>query len=87
MRAARLPLALAIFVLAVACQPTASPGSSESPGIAPDLEPSSTPEAPLDTTSPIAPKVEPTASPEQPIEVSPLIAPAVPSEAPETPIQ
>ena len=85
MHTRRIGLWIALVLLAAACQATASPVPSSSPpgasDIAPDLEPSATPEAPLESQSPVAPAVEPSQTPEQP-----LVAPVVPSDPQETPL-
>jgi hypothetical protein len=85
MRSHRFGLWIGLVLLAVACQATGSPVPSSSPpgasDIAPDIEPSATPEAPLESQSLVAPDVEPSQTPEQP-----LVAPVVPSDPPETPL-
>ena len=85
MRIVRIGLWIAIVLLAAACQPTASPVPSPSlpdaSDIAPDIEPSATPEGPIESQTLVAPDIEPSQTPEQP-----LVAPVAPSEPAESPL-
>jgi hypothetical protein len=84
-------LLVAFILLAAACQEsTSSPNPSlsapEASDVAPNVEPSATPEAPLPSLAPVAPDIEPSQTPEPAITLIPMPPPVAPSEAPETPI-
>jgi hypothetical protein len=91
MNVIRLGLLVALVLLTAAClESTTSPNPSlsapEASDVAPDVEPSATPEAPLPSRSPVAPNIEPSQTPEPAMTLSPMPPPVAPSEAPETPI-